>query len=87
VRVPHVGWNTVEFIGSYGTFPDKGCADFYFDHSFAYDEPRSGSMLGRCCHGLSFSAIVQKDNIIATQFHPEKSQTAGLRFLGIFLQR
>jgi glutamine amidotransferase len=87
VRVPHVGWNTVEFIESYSTSPHRGYADFYFDHSYAYGEPRVGAIVGRCSHGLPFSAVVEKDNIVATQFHPEKSQSAGLHFLKTFLQR
>lgn len=87
VRVPHVGWNTVEFERALGEFPAGSAADFYFDHSFAYHEPRKGVTMARCTHGTTFDAIVQGDNVIATQFHPEKSQTAGMRFLRSFLQQ
>lgn len=87
VRVPHVGWNTVHFESAYGEFSAGGGADFYFDHSFAYHDPRLGRTVGSCTHGTQFSAVIQRDNVTAVQFHPEKSQASGLRFLRSFLQR
>ena len=86
IRVPHVGWNTVDFNRAYGEFPGGSAADFYFDHSFAYHDPRHGESVGSCTHGAQFTAIVQRDNITAVQFHPEKSQSAGMRFLSGFLR-
>lgn len=85
VRVPHVGWNSVQFEHDYGTFRAGDRADFYFDHSFAYHDPRLGRTIGSCLHGVHFSAMIQRDNIAAVQFHPEKSQSAGLRLLQGFL--
>ncbi len=85
IRVPHVGWNEVVFGESFGLFRAGECVDFYFDHSFAYCGPASGMELGVCNHGRQFSAIIRKDNIVAVQFHPEKSQAAGMRFLESFL--
>jgi glutamine amidotransferase len=85
VRVPHVGWNTVTFTRDYGEFRKRDEADCYFDHSFAYTDPSADSTLATCQHGICFSAAVQRDNIVAVQFHPEKSQTAGMRFLRGFL--
>jgi glutamine amidotransferase len=87
IRVPHVGWNVVEFANDFGEFAAGYKTDFYFDHSFAYQNPNKGSVLGFCTHGERFSAIIEQGNIIATQFHPEKSQEAGLRFLRGFLAR
>ena len=87
IRVPHVGWNTVVFETEFGDFPAGATADFYFDHSFAYRAPIRGVTLGYCDHSARFSAIVQWGNIIAAQFHPEKSQSAGMRFLRAFLKR
>ena len=86
VRVPHVGWNTVHFERTYGDFLEGDSEDFYFDHSFAYHQPAHGETIGYCQHGSSFSAIIQHENIIATQFHPEKSQQAGLKFLTNFMK-
>ena len=87
IRVPHVGWNTVRFEHAWGDFPPGFTADFYFDHSFAYGAPRLGRAVGACQHGQEFSAIIQRDNITAVQFHPEKSQSAGLRMIEGFLRQ
>ena len=87
IRVPHVGWNTVRIAHAWGDFPSGFTADFYFDHSFAYGAPRFGRAVGLCQHGQEFSAIIQRDNITAVQFHPEKSQTAGLRLIEGFLRQ
>ena len=85
VRVPHVGWNSIEFAAACGEFAAGSRADVYFDHSYAYGMPRAGATLARCRHGESFSAVIARDNLLAAQFHPEKSQAAGLRFLSAFL--
>jgi glutamine amidotransferase len=87
IRVPHVGWNTVDFESAYGGFAAGSAADFYFDHSYAYEKPRAGRVVGRCKHGICFSAVIGHENITAAQFHPEKSQSAGLRFLAAFLKQ
>lgn len=85
VRIPHVGWNDVRFEEDFGDFTAGDSLDFYFDHSFAYHEPRLGRTIGSCDHGGRFTAVVRRDNLVAAQFHPEKSQAAGLRFLAGFL--
>ena len=85
VRIPHVGWNDVRFEEDFGDFSIGDSADFYFDHSFAYHDPRLGRTIGSCDHGGRFAAVVRRDNLVAAQFHPEKSQAAGLRFLAAFL--
>lgn len=85
VRVPHVGWNTVVFEEAFGDFAPGACADFYFDHSYAYREPTAAHRVARCEHGVAFSAVIRRGAMVASQFHPEKSQTAGLRFLAGFL--
>lgn len=86
VRVPHVGWNRVTFQEPLGDYRKGDVADFYFDHSFAYVNPVGGRTVGACQHGISFTAVVRKDNIVAVQFHPEKSQASGLRVLRGFLK-
>lgn len=86
VRVPHVGWNTATFSRQFGTFAAGDSADFYFDHSFAYRKPTLGEPLAMCRHGGEFCAAVARDNLVAAQFHPEKSQAAGARFLQAFLR-
>ncbi len=86
VRIPHVGWNTAVFARPFGSFRTGEGADFYFDHSFAYRRPRLGEPVATCTHGEEFCAVVALDNIVASQFHPEKSQGAGARFLRAFLE-
>jgi glutamine amidotransferase len=85
IHVPHVGWNEVFFKESFGLFKAGESVDFYFDHSFAYHTPRFGAEIGSAHHGQNFSAIIKRGNLIATQFHPEKSQAAGMRLLKSFL--
>lgn len=85
VRVPHVGWNDVTFAEPFGAFTAGSKADFYFDHSFAFFDPEFGETIGRCTHGQDFAAVVRRGNVVAAQFHPEKSQDAGIRFLEGFL--
>jgi imidazole glycerol-phosphate synthase subunit HisH len=85
VRVPHVGWNDVTFKDSFGLFRVGDVVDFYFDHSFAFFDVEPKRQLATCRHGQLFSAVVQKGNIVAVQFHPEKSQAAGMRLLKSFL--
>lgn len=84
VRIPHVGWNEVLFRESFGEFRVGERPNFYFDHSFALGTPSVGRQIGVCEHGRSFSAIVAREKILAVQFHPEKSQTAGMRLLQSF---
>lgn len=86
VRVPHVGWNEVRFQEDFGPFKVGDTPDFYFDHSFAFFDPTIGRTIGEGHHGVSFSAIVRKGNLVAAQFHPEKSQEAGLSFLRGFIE-
>ena len=80
--VPHMGWNTVAWAGRRHAFA-AGIPDdtfFYFVHSFAPDlgDPTRSA---RREHGRAFSAVVARDNVFATQFHPEKSGEAGLAAL------
>ena len=89
LRVPHVGWNDLT-----QTKPDcilfDGITDqslFYFVHTFHMETPPDGSQVGTCDYGGAFTAAVQKGNVFGTQFHPEKSQQAGLTLLGNFLEK
>ena len=84
-RVPHVGWNDVEFDHSSIFFHlvETG-AHFYFDHSFHLQCSKS-IIVSTCEHGGTLTAAIQKENIFATQFHPEKSQRNGLKILRNFL--
>lgn len=82
-RLPHIGWNEVHNHGTTlleGT-PDATC--FYFVHSYAVN-PGEPLKVATSDYGGEFVAVVQKGHIMGTQFHPEKSQSAGLALLRRF---
>ena len=85
LKVPQMGWNAVGFRQRHPRL--AGIADgsyFYFVHSY-YVEPRDpGSVVGVTEHGLPFASIVARDNVLATQFHPEKSADDGLKIYDSF---
>jgi glutamine amidotransferase len=86
VRVPHIGWNDVRFLRP-GTGLSEGLDEtetFYFVHSYAFHPDHPAAAKGLCDHGVTFAACVEKDNLWATQFHPEKSQRPGLQILRNF---
>ncbi|MEM0927337.1 MAG: imidazole glycerol phosphate synthase subunit HisH [Planctomycetota bacterium] len=87
LKVPHMGWNTVRQKSSCPLFDDSLCSShFYFVHSY-YVRPADSSVTALSCHyGIDFCAMVARDQLFATQFHPEKSQAAGLRMLRSFHQ-
>lgn len=85
IHVPHVGWNEVVFKQPFGLFKPGESVDFYFDHSFAYHSPRLGEEIATTYHGQPFSSLIKRGNLVAVQFHPEKSQAAGMRLLKSFL--
>jgi len=82
-KVPHVGWNDVYFKENFGNFKKSKNYDFYFDHSYALINSKYS--LGVSNHTIKFSSIIKKSNILACQFHPEKSQENGLNFLKSFI--
>jgi len=87
LKVPHMGWNSVRQRLPHPVFEgiDDG-AFFYFVHSY-YPDPEDRSVVaGETSYGLTFAAVVATANIVATQFHPEKSGEAGLRLYENFLR-
>ena len=84
-KVPHVGWNGIDHCYSHPIFKGvKNLVDFYFVHSFHCVADNKGDILATCNYGGDFVAAVAKENIVGMQFHPEKSQPAGLRVLKNF---
>ena len=85
LKVPHMGWNNVKILRSPPIF--DGIQDdsfFYFVHSY-YVVPDDNNVIAATSdYGVTFTSMVWKDNILATQFHPEKSQETGLRILKNF---
>ena len=87
LKIPHMGWNEVVQETPHPLW--AGITDtsrFYFVHSyFAVPTGEEDATSGRCTYGLPFTAAVARDNIFAVQFHPEKSQAAGLQLLRNFV--
>jgi glutamine amidotransferase len=87
VKVPHMGWNTVSPTRQDTLF--KGLADdarFYFVHSFHVRCADDADVLGWTTHGSRFASAVQHENVMGTQFHPEKSHRFGMALLASFSQ-
>jgi glutamine amidotransferase len=85
LRVPQVGWNQIEWRVSHPLA--EGIGDktfFYFVHSFFCDAREAETVIGVTEYGLSYASVVARGYICGVQFHPEKSQTAGLRLLKNF---
>ncbi len=87
VRVPHIGWNDVRVTKKDGMYAGIGeSPSFYFVHSYVLKPDDMSVVNGFCEHGAEFVASIEKDNIWATQYHPEKSQKSGLQVLRNFLR-
>jgi glutamine amidotransferase len=85
VKVPHMGWNTVEWISAHPYVGQVASGTrFYFVHSYAPDV--DARTVGSTEHGRPFAAVVARDNLFATQFHPEKSADAGLAIYAAFVK-
>jgi len=87
LKIPHMGWNKVKQSGLHPLWngiPDN--SRFYFVHSYYVKDETSELMVGATDYGLEFASCIARDNIFAAQFHPEKSQQAGLTLLDNFLQ-
>jgi len=87
LKVPHMGWNQVRIVKQHPIF--EGVDDgsyFYFVHSY-YPQPADPDVvIGETEYGVTFASVIARDNIVATQFHPEKSGEAGLRMYANFLR-
>jgi imidazole glycerol-phosphate synthase subunit HisH len=85
LKVPHMGWNNVKILRRTPIF--DGIQDesfFYFVHSYYVVPDETAVVSTTTDYGITFTSMVWKDNIFATQFHPEKSQESGLRILKNF---
>jgi glutamine amidotransferase len=86
-KIPHMGWNALESVADHPVF--TGLSDgshMYFTHSFALHPANAAEAVAKVEHGGPFTAAVARNNIAGVQFHPEKSQAAGLRLLANFLE-
>lgn len=86
LKVPHMGWNALEITGEHPVFAGITSGDHaYFVHSYHLAAADPATVVATTDHGGKITAAVGRDNIIGTQFHPEKSQATGLRLIENFL--
>ena len=85
LRVPHMGWNTLEPVAASPLLGGiESDAQAYFVHGYA--APVTGDCIAACTHGAQFAAMVARGRIAGAQFHPERSSATGARLLANFLQ-
>jgi glutamine amidotransferase len=85
LKVPHMGWNDLDLTRPHPVFDGLSGEAFYFVHSY-YPEPEEPSdLLGVSDYGGAFCAAAGRENLVAVQFHPEKSSLAGLKLYENFL--
>jgi glutamine amidotransferase len=86
LKVPHMGWNDLVIDHAHPVLDGIATGDHaYFVHSYHFRVADPARRLAHCDYGSEITAIVGRDNMIGTQFHPEKSQAVGLRLIGNFL--
>ncbi|PKN65256.1 MAG: imidazole glycerol phosphate synthase subunit HisH [Deltaproteobacteria bacterium HGW-Deltaproteobacteria-12] len=85
LKIPHMGWNSVEFKRPHPMFADvQKEAEFYFVHSYYPSPSDDVAVLGTTDYGMTFCSVLAVKNLVAMQFHPEKSGRPGLQILKNF---
>ena len=85
IKIPHVGWNECKIVNENKLFDGiKNNSDFYFTHSYLLKNLNDNFVLTETKYDINFISSINKDNIYGVQFHPEKSQSSGLRLLKNF---
>ena len=88
LKVPHMGWNTVRFQRDHPLWDGiPQDSHFYFVHSYYADPDQRDYVAGLTEYGVPFCSIYARDNVVATQFHPEKSGDTGLRIYANFVRQ
>ena len=86
LKVPHMGWNDLKIEGAHPVLEGVGSGDHaYFVHSYQFEVADPSDRLAHVDYGGPVTAMVARDTMIGTQFHPEKSQSTGLRLIANFL--
>jgi len=87
LRVPHMGWNTIEIVQEHRLFKDMFEEErFYFVHSYHVKCNNNSNILSLTKYGYNFPSSIIKENIIGVQFHPEKSHKFGMKLLKNFVE-
>jgi imidazole glycerol-phosphate synthase subunit HisH len=86
LKIPHMGWNEIEPVANHPLFAElEPGANAYYVHSFEMKPAHRKHLLATTNYGGAITAAVGRDNLVGTQFHPEKSQAVGLKILANFL--
>lgn len=85
LKVPHMGWNELRLVRDHPVLEGLDGEDFYFVHSYYPEPAEPDDLVGVSEYGLRFCAAAGRENLLAVQFHPEKSSRAGLRLYENFL--
>ncbi|MEQ9673928.1 MAG: imidazole glycerol phosphate synthase subunit HisH, partial [Roseovarius indicus] len=87
LKIPHMGWNDLVIDHPHPIFEGIETGHHaYFVHSYQFEVADPSHRLAHCDYGGDVTAVVGRDNIVGTQFHPEKSQSTGLRMIANFLR-
>lgn len=84
-KLPHVGWNAIEAVREHPVLDGVAGEAFYFAHSYVAIPRDPRIVIAETDHGARFASVVRRGRVLGTQFHPERSGAAGLRFLSNFL--
>jgi glutamine amidotransferase len=85
LKIPHMGWNSITLKTQHPVFEGlEDDSEFYFVHSYYPDPIEPDQILGETTYGITFTSILMKENLVAMQFHPEKSGKPGLKILENF---
>lgn len=87
LKIPHMGWNQVRQVSDHPMWAGiEQNSRFYFVHSYFVEPNDAAVTIGECEYGVKFAAAIATGKVFAVQFHPEKSQRAGLQLLGNFVR-
>jgi len=86
LKIPHMGWNELEVVNGHPLLENMPATHAYFVHSYALAVSDPAVLAARTDYGGPVTAMVARDNMVGTQFHPEKSQALGLALIGNFLK-
>ena len=85
--LPHIGWNDIQIRNNSSLLENiNEIKDFYFVHSFCFEAENDENIIATTNYGSEFTSIIQKENIVGVQFHPEKSQKLGMLLIKNFIE-
>ena len=85
LSLPHIGWNNIKVNSDSKILMNISDNDFYFLHSYVFKPESNNNIIANTVYGEKFCSVINENNIFGTQFHPEKSQKAGIQLIKNFL--